>query len=167
MRKNLKILAIIFSVVLNIIFTGSYFYHSSGLLPLVNRQASYVHPLYEKLNLDRDQINKFEPLRNSLHAFINKQGQKIKSKQLEFVKLLAKENPDRLAIEAKQQVIRALQHEMQSRMIEHLLAESRIFTPDQRQRFFALIEGRIEKSDGSRPRWMRRGQAISSKGNRP
>ncbi|NOY12250.1 MAG: periplasmic heavy metal sensor [Deltaproteobacteria bacterium] len=167
MKKNLKILAIIFSVVLNIVFTGSYFYHGSGLLPLVGRQANHDHPLYEELDLGRDQLDRFEPLRDSFHAFVNEQGRKIKAKQLELVGLLAKEKPDRRAIDAKQEEIQVLQRQMQAKVIDHLLEESRIFTPEQRQKFFALIKGRIEKSDGPRPRWMPRTQVSPSKGKRP
>jgi len=165
--KNIKTLAILFSVVLNIVFIGSYFYHSSDLLPLADRQANHDHRLYEKLDLGRDQLGRFEPLRDTFHVFINEQGRKIKAKQLELVGLLVKEKPDRRAIDAKQEEIQVLQRQMQAKVIDHLLEESSIFTPEQRQKFFALIKGRIEKNDGPRPRWMLRMQVSPSKGKLP
>ena len=167
MKKNLKTLAVIFSVVLNIVFAGSYFYHGSGLFCPAGRQAEHDHPLYEGLDLGRDQLDRFKPLRDSFHAFVNEQGRKIKARQLELVGLLAREKPERRAIDAKQEEIQVLQRQMQARVIDHLLEESRIFTPEQRQRFFELIKGRIEKSDGPRPRWMPQKQVIPSKGRRP
>jgi len=165
--KNLKTLAIIFSVVLNIVFIGSSFYHSSGRLALADHQVKHAHPLYAELELSRAQIDRLEPLRDSFHAFVNEQGRKIKVKQLEFVGLLAKEKAGRNAIEAKQEEIQVLQRQMQARVTDHLLEESRLFTPEQRQKFFALIKERIEKSDGARPRWMPRTQVNPSKGKHP
>ena len=167
MKKNLKILAITFSVALNIVFIGSWFYHGSVLLPQADHQASYDHPLCEDLDLGRDQLDRFQPLRDRFHAFVNEQGQKIKARQLELVGLLAEEKPDRRAVDAKQEEIQVLQQQMQAKVIDHLLEESRIFTPEQRLKFFALIKERIEKSDGSRPRWMPQKQESPSKGKRP
>jgi len=166
MKKNFKILAITFSVALNIVFIGSWFYHGSGLLPLAGRQGEHDHPLYEELDLGRDQLDRFQPLCDRFHAFVNEQGQKIKARQLELVDLLARGKPDRRAIDAKQEEIQALQRQMQARVIDHLLQESKIFTPEQRQRFFALIRTRIEKSGGPRPRWMPRNAGSPSEGER-
>ena len=157
MKRNLKILAITFSVALNLVFIGSYLYHNSGLfLPLAGHPANRDRPLYEELDLGRDQLARIAPLRDSFHAFVNEQGGKIKAKRLELIGLLAVERPDRRAIASKQGEIQALQLEMQARVIDHLLEESRIFTPEQRQRFFALIKGRIRKGSGPRPGWMPR-----------
>ncbi len=167
MKKNLKILVITFSVVLNIVFIGSYFHHRAGLLPRAGHQANHAHPLYKELNLDRGQLDRFGPLRDSFHAFVNEQGRKIKARQLDLVDLLTKEKPERRAIDAKQEEIRVLQQQMQVKVIDHLLEESRIFTPEQRQKFFALIKGRIDDSDGPRPRWMPQKQVSPSKGKRP
>jgi len=154
MKKNLKILAIIFSVALNIVFIGSYFYYRSGPLAVTGRQANHNRLLYEELNLSRAQLERFGPLRDRFHAFVNEQGRKIKARQLELIDLLAGEAPDRRAIAAKRKEIQTLQRQMQTRVIDHLLEESGIFTPEQRRKFFALIKGRIGKSGGPRPRWM-------------
>jgi len=167
MKKNLRTLAIIFSVVLNLVFVGSYVYYRSGLLPPAGRQADHALPLYEHLDLSREQLARFGPLRNSFHAFVDEQGRKIKAKQLELAGLLAQENPDRPTIDSTQEEIQALQRQMQVMVIDHLLEESTILTPEQRQKFFELIKGRIEKSAGPRPRWMPRKQVIPSKGKRP
>jgi len=167
MKENIKTLAIIFSVVLNLVFVGSYVCHRSGLFPRTGGQTHHNRLLYEELNLNREQLERFGPVRDSFHAFVNEQGRKIKAKQLELVGLLAKKKPDRRAIDAKQEEIRALQRQMQAKVIDHLFAESGILTPEQRQKFFTLIKGRIEKNDAPRPRWMPRKQVIPSKENRP
>ena len=167
MKKNLKALCIIFSVVLNIAFIGSYVYHKSGLLAPAVRHANHNRLLCEKLNLSREQLERFGPLRDSFHAFVNEQGRKIQAKQLELIDLLTREHPGRLAINAKQEEIQALQRQMQAKVIDHLLEESRLFTLEQRQKFFALMKRRIEKSSTPRPRWMPQTQLRPSKGKRP
>ncbi len=143
MKKNLFILAVIFSVVLNIVLIG---------LALRQRPAP-TRPLYEALHLSRAQLERFKPERDRFHAFIDTQGQVIKQRQLELLTLLAAPRPDRRAIDAKQEEIRRLQRQMQTRVIDHFLAESKIFTPAQRAQFFAIIKKRIENSR-LRPRWM-------------
>ena len=167
MKQRVGILAITFSVVLNIAFIGSYFYHGRRPLRLAGRQGEPDRPLYEELNLGRDQLDKFAPLRDEFHRFVDEQGRMIKAKQLELVALLANARPDRQAIDATQRDIQALQRQMQARVIDHLLEESRLLTPEQRRRFFALIRGRIERSSGPRPRWMPQTQASPSTGIRP
>ena len=163
MKKNFKILAIIFSVALNIFFIGSYLYHRLGMQPLANLKGSNDRPLCKELKLTRRQLEQLRPLRNSFHTFVRQQGSKIKAKQLELIDLLATDHPDPLAIKAKQAEIRALQQQMQSEVIDHLLKESKILTPEQRKRFFSLIRARIEKMSGPGPRWMRQRQGSRTK----
>jgi len=167
MKKNLKALAIIFSVVLNIVVVGSYFYHESCLFPAGSHQGNHNRFLYEELDLSHDQLERFEPLGDRFHAFVGKQGQKIKAEQIELIGLLAVDRPDQEAIGAKQEEIQALQRQMQAKVIDHLLEESRLFTPEQREKFFALIRDRIEKSSLPGPRWMPQKQESPSKGKCP
>ncbi len=158
MRHNLKTLAIIFSVVLNLAFIGCYLYHRWGSSPLANCQLTQGHPLYEQLDLSPGQLQKFKASHYRFHAFVKEQGRKIKARQLELVALLSRDKPDRRLIEAKLVEIQTLQRRMQAKVIDHLLAMSRMFTPEQRGKFFTLIEERIEKSALSRPGWMLRTQ---------
>ncbi len=167
MTKNLKILAIIFSVVLNVVFIGSYVYHQFGLFPRTGNQMHHNRLLFAELNLNREQLERFGPVRDRFHTFVNEQGRKIKARRLELIALLSEKNPDGRAIDAKQEEIQALQQQMQAKVLDHLLEESRILTPEQRQKFFALIKERIEKSGGPRPRWMPRTQLSPAKGKHP
>jgi len=167
MKKNIKTLAIIFSVVLNIVFTGTYLYHRSGMhLSIDHHLTNRRILLYEELDLSREQLDKIEPIRDRFHAFLNQQGHAIQDRRLALIDLLAKENPDRKGIDDKQKEIQTLQGQMQAQVIDHLLEESRIFTPEQRAKFFALIKGRIEKNDSLRPRWMSHPETKPSKGSR-
>lgn len=166
MKKNLKALGIIFSVALNIAFVGSYVYHKSGLTFITGQNTHHRCLLYEKLNLSREQLDRFGPVRDNFHTFLGQQGRKIKAERLELINLLAGKNPDRMAIAAKQKAIQFLQQQMQAKVIAHLLKESKIFTPEQRKKFFGLIRDRIEKSETPRPRWMHRPRPAPLKGAR-
>jgi Spy/CpxP family protein refolding chaperone len=166
MKKNLKTLAIIFSVVLNMVFIGSYFYHKVNPYPLTGHQVTHDRCLLEELNLSREQLDRFDPICDRFHVFLRQQGHAIKGKQLELIDLLARENPEREAIDTKQKEIQTLQRQMQKEVIGHLLEEIGTLMPAQRERFFALIKGRIEECDGSGPRWMPKARVNFSKGAR-
>ncbi len=88
MKKNLKTLAIIFSVVLNMVFIGCYLYHGWGSSPLADCQVDPGHPLYEQLGLSPGQLQKFRTSHHRFHAFVKEQGREIKARQIERVALL-------------------------------------------------------------------------------
>jgi Spy/CpxP family protein refolding chaperone len=151
MWKNLKILAIVFSLGLNIAFIGSYISRTGGL-PWVSHSAKN-HFLYEKLNLSPPQLARLQPLRDRFHAFLAAQGKRLKKSRLELIALLADSAPKE-QLSAKRKEIQTLQQHLQQKVIEHLSAESRIFTPAQRHKFFDLIGKRIRQSNNAHPRWM-------------
>ncbi len=156
MRKNIIILAGIFSVVLNIGFIGTYFLQKAGLHILQPVYTNHKRFLYEELNLSPEQLTEFVPGRDRFHTYLNLQSRKIQAGQIELIRLLAENPSDRKAIDGKHKEIQTLQRQMQARVIDHFLEESRILTPEQRKKFFALIKGRIEKSSGFCPGWMQR-----------
>jgi len=59
-----------------------------------------------------------------------------------LIDLIASDNPDRDAISAKQEEIRAGQQRMQQLVVEHLLAQKEVLTAEQRKKLFALIRQR-------------------------
>jgi Spy/CpxP family protein refolding chaperone len=151
MWKNLKILAIVFSVGLNIAFIGSHLLRMNRL-PWAAQGAKCQY-LYEELNLSPSQLAHLQPLRDQFHAFLAAQGKRLKSRRLELISLLAGGAPKE-QVAAKQREIQVLQQQLQSKVIEHFNAESRIFTPSQRHKFFDLIKERIKQSDNAHPKWM-------------
>ncbi len=164
MKKNLITLAMIFSVVLNLGFIGIYCFQRADLYARKQGHASHKQFLYEELNLSPEQLEKFEPGRDSFHAYLNRQGKRIQARRLELIDLLAEDVPDRKAIEAKHKQIQLLQQQMQTRVIDHFINESSILTAEQRKKFFVLIKGRIGKNEGSCPGWMLRVRPESAPG---
>jgi Spy/CpxP family protein refolding chaperone len=167
MKERLTILAILFSVVLNIVFVGTYIYHKFSESHNTSHDLSVNHRfLYEELNLSSEQLEKFKPVRDRFHTSLREQELAIKDRQLELIDLLDRENPDHMAINTKQIEIKDLQGQLQEKVIDHFLEEDKIFTSVQRAKFFALIKERIAKSDLTRPGWMPRAPANSAEGTR-
>ena len=154
-KRNFKTLVIIFSIVLNIIFVGTYFYHKMYPHNLYDTQfENRKRLIYEELNLSQEQLDTFKPRRKQFHTFLSQQKEVIRKKQLQLINILAGDKQDRKAIDNVQNEIRALQHQMQAKVVDHLLEESEIFNTEQRKKFFILIKERIEKNDASIPKWM-------------
>ena len=164
MKNNVQNLVLIFSIVLNIAFVGGTAYHrlSSGSItskPTPNRPF-----LYQELNLTKEQLGKVEPARDQFHRRLNEIGGEIRARQLKLVNLLAGPVLNRESVENLEAEIRALQQTMQDTVVNHILDQTSVFTPEQRSRFFALMKERIQRSE-PRPPWMRpsRGRETTEK----
>ncbi len=161
MKNKLKMVAILFSAALNIAFITSYVYHQTYRGFFSRRADSRC--LFEMLDLSQKQREKSQPLRDRFHAFLDRQGQKIKSRQIELIELLSYDHPNMDRIRVKQKEIQSLQHQMQARVIAHLLEESAGYHSNQRKKFFSLIKNRMAKGYASRPRWMPKQRAKKRK----
>lgn len=145
MKKSIKTLAVVFSVALNIAFLAGY-----GLRKLSDRPKF----AYEELNLSPEQRKHIEDARDRFLGAINELGDRILSRQIELIDLVAAEPVDRQAIEAKFEQIHALQQTMQQRVVEHLLENKQTLTPEQRAKFFAVLKTRILEQGAPGPPWL-------------
>lgn len=143
--KNIKILAVIFSVALNIAFLISY-----GVRKLSDRPKF----AYEELDLTRDQLEQIQNTRQHFLGIINEIGDRILNRQVELMDLVATDPSDRQAIDLKLQEIRVLQQSMQQRVVEHLLGNKQLLNPAQRAKFFAVLKSRIQEQGAPGPPWM-------------
>ena len=164
MKENLRRLAILFSVVLNVAFLGTYLYKSAPRWVGGDQPKGEILP-YQTLHLTQEQERKFDPIRRTFHARVGEVGGEIKREQLRLVDLLAKPEPDRSSVRETQERIRDLQKHMQEAVIGHLTEESSVLTADQRARFFRILRERIEKAEPASPPWMRpTGKARGAEG---
>ena len=156
MRENLRRLAILFSLVLNVAFLGTYLYREAPQW-MGKAEPQGVALPYQALRLTELQQRKFDPIRQRIHARVREIGSEIKGEQLRLVDRLAQPQPDLGAIHATQERIRDLQRAMQDAVIGHLIEGSAVFTTEQRAQFFGVLRERIEKADPASPPWMRPG----------
>jgi uncharacterized membrane protein len=148
MNAKLKVLAVTFSVTLNVAFMAAYAHQR-----LV--ASAPVVPVFEQLDLSGSERREFERHREDFHELVARLGGQLKSAQLELIDLVARPHLDRTAIAAKQGEIGGLQGSIQSAVIEHLIQQAAILDQARRARFFALLKARVQATDPARPPWMR------------
>ncbi len=99
-------------------------------------------PLHRRLNVTDEQWRRIEPR----IAQFRRESQAICADmnrlRTELIDLIASNDPDRQAIAAKQEAIRAGQQRMQQLVVEHLLAEKAVLTPEQQKELFDLVRER-------------------------
>jgi Spy/CpxP family protein refolding chaperone len=155
MSARIKALGVVFSVALNLAFLGAFAYHRAVGVESHTGPAAAAGPFYEQLELTPAQRQAFLAHREEFQRLLGRLGGELKLLQMELINLVSAPTPDRGAIVAKQKEIRRIQASIQSEVIDHLLAESALLDPGQRERFFALIRERIGAAGGPTPPWMR------------
>lgn len=153
MKGNLKILIFLFSIILNVVFVGTYAAYKFQIITSERKDDNLMKPLFLELDLTPEQLTRFKSERDKFHPHLQALEQEIKRKQIELIEILSIDTPDQRAIESKQKEIQELQALAQDRVIVHLLQASTLLSPKQRTRFFHLIRERIEVSASSCPPW--------------
>ena len=145
MKQSIKILAIIFSIALNIAFVAGY-----GIRKLTDRPKF----AYQELDLSKEQRTRIEGSRDRFLRDLNEIGSRIVGRQIELIDLIAADSIDRGAVETKSEQIRLLQQSMQQQVVEHLTEHKQIMTPAQRAKFFAILKSRIQEQGAPGPPWL-------------
>lgn len=151
MRRNLKTLAIIFSVVLNLTFAASYTWRQFRTRP---RFA------YEELNLTDDQRARFEAGRARFLRQVDQINAAMAARNVEVMDLIAAESPDEKAIQARLAEVCSAFQTMQDVTLKHLLEDRLILQDGQRKRFFEILKSRIRSQYPPGPTWVPRGEGT-------
>lgn len=154
MKENFKTLLIIASIVLNLVFIGTYIAYKLPSSAKEQIKPAMKGPVFLYLGLAPEQMARVRAEREKFQARLQELGNEIKAKQIELIDLLATAPPDHKAIEKKQEEIQSLQVAVQDRVITHILHQSAVMTPEQRARFFQLIKERCEANVQVCPPWM-------------
>jgi len=96
-------------------------------------------PLHQKLGVSGEQWSQIEPRLAEFQTKAEAQRQKLGDLRMQLVDLLAASPVDRQVIQAKRDEILAAQREMQSLVIDNLLAEKDSLTSEQREGFFQMM----------------------------
>jgi len=139
MGSKLKPLLILLSVALNGAFAVTWLCQIATGGAACPELPAEECPLARQLGASPSQWQQLEP---HLTAFCRAaQGlcRQINRQQRELIDLLAADPPDRAAIRGKQEEILAGQRQMQELVVEHLLAQKALLTPQQQRTFFDLI----------------------------
>ena len=145
MWKKIAHMLIVLSVALNVVFISVWAFQavrSHWPAGHIEDLSKVWCPLHRHLNVTDEQWRQIEPrmkefLRNS--QYLCKDINRLRS---EMIDLIAADEPDRQAIAAKQEAIRAGQQRMQQLVVEHLLAEKQVLTAKQQKELFDMIRRR-------------------------
>lgn len=158
MRHYIRTLGLIFSVALNVAFVGSYAYRT------LTRPTTFA---YEEMRLDATQRSRMASSRDLFIRTIDQIGNNIIGLHLELIDAVAAEPADRSEIDTKFEQIRSQQQSMQRAVVEHLMEDKSILSPDQRKEFFAALKQRIRSQSMPGPPWLPRDRKKQQSGPAP
>jgi Spy/CpxP family protein refolding chaperone len=147
MSRNLKMLAVIFSVVLNGAFVASYAWRKLQERP---RFA------YEEIELTAEQRARFDAGRTQFLRSVHKIGNRMIEMNVQLIDLIGADPADDSAIQAKLDEIQSNAESMHQVVVQHLLEDKQILSPEQRGHFFNALKARIRAHGAPRPAWIPR-----------
>lgn len=141
MWKRMAPLLIVLSVAMNVAFVGVWAVHTGRVQQIFDRSDNRQMwcPLHRRLDVADEQWRRIEPLLTDFQNRAQTICARMNRLRTELIDLIAVNDPDRQAIAAKQEEIRAGQQEMQQLVVEHLLAEKEMLTPQQQRALFDTI----------------------------
>ena len=146
MWKKIAPLLILLSVALNIAFISVWAVHGirghwfgTGRCGRDSATAGPSCPLHRRLGVTDEQWRQIEPRIAEFRTRSQKICAEMNRLRTELIDLIASDDPDRQAIAARQEAIRAGQQRMQQLVVEHLLAEKEVLTAQQQKQLFHLI----------------------------
>jgi len=145
MWKKIAPMLVVLSVALNVAFIGVWAVHTARAHWPAERpddDGAVWCPLHRRLNVTDRQWQRIEPRLAAFRRDSQSRRREISRLRGEMIDLIAADEPDRQAIAAKQEEIRAGQQRMQKLVIEHLLAEKEVLTPEQGKELFEMLRRR-------------------------
>jgi len=147
MKKKLLILCLTFSVAINIGVLGSAGYSwlkiSGEERPHQEEKHSPMSFLGKELSLSQSQAREMESLRKALEPKMEEIREELRDKRVQLVNLLMEAEADLEKINIQLNEIESLQTELQKLVIDHLLQEKKILSPEQQKKFFSIISKRL------------------------
>jgi len=149
MWKKIAPLLMVLSVALNVAVVGVWAAHAIRGHWITSDQCGRRDgpegvwcPLHRRLNVTDEQWRRLEPRMVQFRRDSQALCQEVTRKRGELIDLVASPQGDRQAVAAKQEEILAGQRQVQRLVIEHLLAEKDILSPQQQKELFDLLRRR-------------------------
>jgi len=146
MWSKAKPVLMVLSVVLNVGFVAMWLTHAfsgrpEGRWPPPRHrvEGEVWSPLHQKLGVTKEQWQRIEPRLEAFQKASKEQWDAMRRTRLEILDLLSAPEVDRAAVRAKQDQLLAAQRKMEEMMVENLLSEREVLTPEQRKKLFELF----------------------------
>jgi Spy/CpxP family protein refolding chaperone len=118
------------------------------LIVIVNRirlsRRKPIRGYLDLIKLTNDQKKQVEEIRKGFLPEVAGVRQSLRQKRLELSDLLFAESPDSQAIEAKSKEISMLQRDLEKKVIDHILQEKDLLSPEQKKKFHEVIRSEFE-----------------------
>lgn len=167
MKRKIFIWGFILSVAINVSVLATVGYYrwsakekNGTRLEPENSSSSF---LYRQLSLSNSQVREMESHTCSLHQKIDTLRAVLKEKRSQLVNLLMEKEANTEKIHAQLEEIASIQMGIQKLVIDHLLEEKKILTPEQQAKFLSVIAERLY-SEGAMPEKFE-GEECSHKDN--
>lgn len=154
MWKKTRPYLIVASVALNVAFVAMWIAHAAACHgrpqeadETTDQQAIWC-PLHRELGATEEQWAQIEPRLRDFQAAVGELRQQTSAKRSEVIDLIAAEEPDTEVIRATQDEILATKRSIQGLVVDHLLAEKEVLTPEQQQQLFEMLRNRTGCPDG-------------------
>jgi len=145
MWNNLRKPLFALSVGLNLAFIAVWLVHSlsvpgdAGGLSRPESDGAVPSALHREIGVTEEQWRKIEPLVLDFREKATKQRQKISALRGQLMELLTMSNVDKAAIRKTQEEILAGQRRMQNLVIDHLLKEKELLSPEQGKKLMQFL----------------------------
>ncbi len=143
MKKKWFIVSIILVTIINLSAFGTYIYnrwsHSKNIYCSSTDTVSHGCYMKRCFGISDGQASSLDVLEKTYKPKIETLSGIMKDKRIELVKELMKEIPDHKRIQQILQEVDSLQAQMQREVVERLIQEKRILTPEQQEKFFSIV----------------------------
>jgi Spy/CpxP family protein refolding chaperone len=154
MMKKWLIIVLLFSVAVNVaalVTIGiQWSRHLGRHHPLSRPPFSEKHRemLHRRLDLSEDQIQKVTEAQEQMVKEMETMRMTLRSKRRELAHLLKEPEPNRAEIDSLLVEISAVQADLERRVVDVLLNLRGLLTPEQREKFLALIDRHLHDDKG-------------------
>jgi uncharacterized membrane protein len=137
MKRPVVVALVALSICLNIAFAAMWMMHSFGR----NGSREGACSLHARIGLSDEQRSRLEPAVARFRESAAAVCAEARRHRAELFGLLAADTVDRSAVQAKQGEIAACQHTLQNLVVEHLLSQRELLSPEQRVELFRTLGG--------------------------
>ena len=142
MWKKAAFYLVVTSLGLNLAFVGIWAAHAWPIRAADQPKPAIWCPLHRALGTTPKQWTEIEPRLREFQTAIGMLCSQANAMRSEVIGLIAAEEPDLDAIQAKQEEVLAAKRKIQRLVVEHLLAEREVLTPEQQRQLFAMLRER-------------------------
>jgi Spy/CpxP family protein refolding chaperone len=112
---------------------------------IVRIRQKPIRGYLDLITLTKEQKRQVEDIRRDFLPKVEEIRQSLRSNRLQLNELLFSEAPDLKTIEEKSNEISAIQARLEREVIDHILQEKELLSPEQKREFYEVIRNEFEK----------------------